>query len=370
MSSGSDSSDQSHQSLANSVFPKSIFTNNTPIQSSPGDASPIDATQSNQLIPPHPPRISPSAGSKGESPMAKSPHLKPNFNLSAPLQSISSPPLDASWDKQKPVSDDVPQDLSTEIDPIKTTGRSHPISPPSEPMQYRAIGLIRGRYIPSEEMLTRGTLLALDGTQLDSVVLGRVISLFKKHLDLTLDHLWVVYPRTREDSQHLHVQIAGVWNPEKLHPSHPNEADPPFIPVSVDQLKDGYFSIRGEIVFQSPETHRVVVKIKQTSRKKDHSDNLFKLELFGEVLPQALQRFWEFQVMRHGHKLMIQDGRCVGVIPPRKRGDSPSDKLSPRSGSKKISEEGHRNLGNGLGSDPTHGVDQRKPMAKPIKKVK
>jgi len=57
MSPGSDSSDQSHQSLANSVFPKPIFTNNNPIQSSPGDASPIDATESNQLIssppPPH-----------------------------------------------------------------------------------------------------------------------------------------------------------------------------------------------------------------------------------------------------------------------------------------------------------------------------
>ncbi|XGB40252.1 MAG: hypothetical protein LVT47_06055 [Cyanobacteria bacterium LVE1205-1] len=55
MSPGSDSSDQSHQSLANSVFPKPIFTNNNPIQSSPGDVSSIDATQSNQLISPHPP---------------------------------------------------------------------------------------------------------------------------------------------------------------------------------------------------------------------------------------------------------------------------------------------------------------------------
>jgi hypothetical protein len=82
-------------------------------------------------------------------------------------------------------------------------------------MQYRAIGLVRGRYEPSEEQFTKGNLVASDGSIIDSVLLGRVMSLVKKHIDLTLDHLWVVYPRTRDE--HLHLQIMGVWEPETLH---------------------------------------------------------------------------------------------------------------------------------------------------------
>lgn len=93
--------------------------------------------------------------------------------------------------------------------------QNHPIPTPSEPMQYRAIGLVRGRYEPSEEQFTKGNLIATDGSVLDSVLLGRVMSLVKNHIDLTTDHLWVVYPRTRDE--HLHLQIMGVWEPETLH---------------------------------------------------------------------------------------------------------------------------------------------------------
>ena len=74
--------------------------------------------------------------------------------------------------------------------------RPGPISPPSEPRQYRAIGLLKGKYIPSEEQLNRGDILAEDGTLIDAVLLGRVTSLLKKHIDLATEHLWVVYPRT------------------------------------------------------------------------------------------------------------------------------------------------------------------------------
>ena len=92
-------------------------------------------------------------------------------------------------------------------------------------MQYRAIGLVKGTYQPSEEQLNRGNILSDDGAVIDSVLLGRVTSLIKKHIDLESSHLWVVYPRTRqalEDSDEtgseggLHLQIVGVWEPETL----------------------------------------------------------------------------------------------------------------------------------------------------------
>src|SRR4028118_205822 len=101
--------------------------------------------------------------------------------------------------------------------------RQQPIPPPSEPMQYRAIGLVRGQYMPSAEQLTRGTLLASDGTLIDAVLLGRVMSLVKNHLSLDQSHLWVVYPRSRQEDGNLHVQIVGVWEPEKLHQTRSTE---------------------------------------------------------------------------------------------------------------------------------------------------
>ena len=50
--------------------------------------------------------------------------------------------------------------------------RQQPIPPPSEPMQYRAIGLVRGTYEPSEaDQLNRGNLTTDDGHVIDSVLL-------------------------------------------------------------------------------------------------------------------------------------------------------------------------------------------------------
>ena len=38
--------------------------------------------------------------------------------------------------------------------------RDHPISPVTEPLQYRAIGVVRGTYKPeSDDQLTRGVLV-------------------------------------------------------------------------------------------------------------------------------------------------------------------------------------------------------------------
>lgn len=94
--------------------------------------------------------------------------------------------------------------------------RQHPISPVTEPTQYRAIGVVRGQYVPADaEQLTRGVIRTADGTEIEAVVLGRLLTLMRRHLDLAEAHLWVVYPRTREEN-HLHLQMVGVWEPSTL----------------------------------------------------------------------------------------------------------------------------------------------------------
>jgi len=70
------------------------------------------------------------------------------------------------------------------------------------------------RYSASDEQF-EGTLVATDGTEINAVPLGRIMSLVKNHLNLEQEHLWVVYPRIGQQDGKLHLQI-GVWEPEKL----------------------------------------------------------------------------------------------------------------------------------------------------------
>ena len=94
--------------------------------------------------------------------------------------------------------------------------RDHPIPPVTEPLQYRAIGVVRGTYRPEDpEQFTRGFLVDSEGVEVEAVVLGRVLTLMRRHLAMDQPHLWVVYPRSREHD-HLHLQIAGIWEPSTL----------------------------------------------------------------------------------------------------------------------------------------------------------
>ncbi|MGF1512088.1 MAG: hypothetical protein ACFB5Z_00095 [Elainellaceae cyanobacterium] len=130
----------------------------------------------------------------------------------APEAAVSAE-ADVSDDGSKSGADESGQD---EASSGEATLRQVPIPPASEPLQYRAIGLIRGVYQPSEEQFTRGNIMAEDDTSIDAVLLGRVMSLVKKHVDLAQPHLWVVYPRTRPNNNDLHAQIVGIWEPESL----------------------------------------------------------------------------------------------------------------------------------------------------------
>ena len=101
--------------------------------------------------------------------------------------------------------------------------RDHPIPSVTDPMQYRAIGLVRGKYIPKDpNSFSRGLILDANGNEIETVVLGRAIGLIKRYLSIQSSHLWVVYPRCR-NSDSLHLQISGIWEPSTLGNSVPNK---------------------------------------------------------------------------------------------------------------------------------------------------
>lgn len=205
-----------------------------------------------------------------------------------------------------------------------TQSRNEPIPPPSHPKQYRAIGLIRAKYQPSENQMTQGTLITTEGTEIEAVLLGRVISLIKNHLDLTKEHLWVVYPRTKPKEDHLHVQIVGVWEPETLSQTTTQEQ-------SSAEADNGYFSIRGEVIFYSTEEKTIVVKIKQFPRKEGDKPKFFKLKLQGVLGDKPLRHFWDLKVRLEGETLKIESGTDLGFAQKRKpKFKKTHKKISPK----------------------------------------
>jgi hypothetical protein len=248
------------------------------------------------------------------------------------LASVTAEPVDAASDSVN----------ATEVDALLS--RQHPIPPPSEPLQYRAIGLLRGCYTPhSEEELAIGTLTMLDGTVLPAVLLGRMLSLVKKYLDLEQSYLWVVYPRAGQTSKpedSLKVQIVGVWEPELLsaHKTDVSEASqvvpPTAEPIALSSLpqpEDGYFSVRGEVVYHAPDSDNIVVKIQQISRKPQQAGRAFKLSLKGTLTGKVLGYFWDLDVHRVKDTLVIQRATSVAMLPPKKKSPRSKD-FSPAKG--------------------------------------
>ena len=188
--------------------------------------------------------------------------------------------------------------------------RNHPISPVTEPLQYRAIGVVRGIYKPSDaDQLTRGVLLDEQGTEVETVVLGRVLTLMRRHLSMDEPHLWVVYPRCRE-SDHLHLQIAGIWEPSTLSPDQGDANDA--VPEG-----DDFFSIRGELIFTKPETGELVVKVRQQPRADGSRPLPFKLQIKGELPLDNLRHFVSLDVRRRGQELHLESHEVIAPMPTR-----------------------------------------------------
>ena len=197
--------------------------------------------------------------------------------------------------------------------------QNHPIPSVTDPLQYRAIGLVRGIYKPQDdETFTRGALIDSKGNEIDSVVLGRVITLIRNHVTLEIPHLWVVYPRCR-NNQNLHLQISGIWEPSTLKKDlvdneELNEAS--VSNVESDSLLEGddYFSIRGELIFTKPEEKEVVIKIRQKPRNQQKKALPFKLNLKGEVPINYLKHFISLDVRRVDYQLCVENFQIIGPL--------------------------------------------------------
>ena len=182
----------------------------------------------------------------------------------------------------------------------------NPIPQVTNKLQYRAIGIINGKFTPhSSEQLNRGFLIDIKGEKIETVVLGKALSILKKHIDLKKSYYWVVYPKNK-NTQNLHLQVAGIWDPYQLN-DFPNDSSTTNFSKLLKELdlKDNYFSVRGELVFVNTQKKEIVIKINPAVKLKNLKNKNFKLVIKGELSLELLNSFVSLDINRDGNALNL-----------------------------------------------------------------
>ena len=181
-----------------------------------------------------------------------------------------------------------------------------PIPQVTDPLQYRAIGIVNGKFTPHDsEQLNKGLITDNEGEKIETVVLGKALSLLKKHIDLNKNYYWVVYPKNK-NTQNLHLQVAGIWDPYQLN-DFPSDSSKTNFSKLLEQLdlRDNYFSVRGELVYVNYQNKEFVIKICSASKIQKLKNKNFKLVIKGEISLELLNSFLSLDLIRDGNSLKL-----------------------------------------------------------------
>ncbi len=182
----------------------------------------------------------------------------------------------------------------------------NPIPKVTNQLQHRAIGIVYGEFTPNgSEQLNRGFLIDNKGEKIETVILGKALPLLKKHIDLKKSYYWIVYPKNK-NTQNLHLQVAGVWEPYQLN-NFPNDSSKTNFSKLLEELnlKDNYFSVRGELVFVNTQKKEIVIKVCSAAKSKNFKNKNFKLVIKGDLPIELLQSFVSLDINRDGNSLKL-----------------------------------------------------------------
>ena len=182
----------------------------------------------------------------------------------------------------------------------------NPIPKVTDQLQHRAIGIINGKFTPLDsEHLNRGFLIDNKDEKIETVILGKALSLLKKHIDLNKSYYWIVYPKNK-NTQNLHLQVAGIWDPYQLN-DFPHDSSKTNFSKLLEELnlKDNYFSVRGELVFVNTQKKEIVIKISPAIKSKKLKNKNFKLVIKGELSLDFLHSFVSLDINRDGNSLKL-----------------------------------------------------------------
>ena len=188
----------------------------------------------------------------------------------------------------------------------------NPIPKVTNKFQYRAIGIVNGQFHPhNSEQINRGFLTDSKGEKIETVILGKALSLLKKHIDLKKSYFWVVYPKNK-NTENLHLQVVGIWDPYQLN-DFPNDASKTNFSKLLNELdlEDNYFSVRGSLVFVNTQKKEVVIKICSASKQNNLKNKNFKLVIKGEISLELLNSFLNLDVLRDGNSLKLQNYEVI-----------------------------------------------------------
>ena len=185
-----------------------------------------------------------------------------------------------------------------------------PIQKVTENLQNRAIGIIYGSYKPSNsESLNKGILKDQNNLPLDTVVLGKTLPLIKKYIDFNKKYFFIVYPRNK-NSDSLHLQIAGIWDPNSLNKEQKDHSQNPHELLKNFDLKDNYFSIRGKLIFVKIPEKEVIIKI-TPSKLLNNKNKSFKLILKAELPLNLINSFLSIDALREGNSLRMENFEVI-----------------------------------------------------------
>jgi hypothetical protein len=182
----------------------------------------------------------------------------------------------------------------------------NPIPKVTNQLQHRAIGIINGKFTPlSNEQLNKGFLIDNKDEKIETVILGKALSLLKKHIDLKKSYYWIVYPKNK-NTQNLHLQVAGIWDPYQLN-DFPNDSSKTNFSKLLEELdlKDNYFSVRGKLVFVNTRKKEIVIKICPAVKSQNLKNKNFKLVIKGELSLKLLHSFVSLDINRDGNSLKL-----------------------------------------------------------------
>ena len=102
------------------------------------------------------------------------------------------------------------------------------------------------------------------------------------------------------------MQVAGIWDPYQLN-DFPNDSSKTNFSKLLEELdlKDNYFSVRGELVFVNAKKKEIVIKIKPASKLKNFKNKIFKLVIKGELSLELLNSFVSLDINRDGNALKL-----------------------------------------------------------------
>ena len=195
----------------------------------------------------------------------------------------------------------------------------NPIQEVTNKLQYRAIGIVEGIYKPNHiDQLNRGSLTDKEGKILETVILGKALSLIKKYINLKENYFWIVYPRNK-NTNNLHLQVAGIWDPYQLNEVDMNNSkkDPNELLEELN-LNNNYFSIRGELVYVNSKKREIVIKICSSPSSKRLKNATFKIIIEGEIPLQFLNNFVSLDVIRDGNTLRMVNYEIIEKIISKK----------------------------------------------------